>query len=69
MVTLNIPEIPGIPGNPIYIVLGVIAFYYIIGEPMLQLNFIKSLLLFIVLYVLYMKFGKQHFGSAFGKNR
>ena len=70
MATINIPSIPGIPGNPLYLIIGFLIFYYLICKPMFDCSFLKALLIFAVLYFLYVKFGKDKFKvSAFGKRR
>ena len=63
-------NIPFVTGNPLYILIGFLVFYFLIAKPLLHFDFIKSLLIFIVLYVLYSKFGKDLFrSSGYGKRR
>ena len=63
-------NIPFVTDNPIYILIAFIVFYYLISKPLFKFDFIKSLLLFVVLYILYSKFGKSLFKrSSFGKKR
>ena len=63
-------NIPFVTGNPIYILIAFLVFYFLIAKPLLKFDFFKSLLIFIVLYVLYQKFGKSLLnGSSFGKRR
>ena len=63
-------NIPFVTGNPIYILIGFLVFYYMIAKPLLKFDFLKSLIIFIVLYVLYKKFGKDFLNrSSFGKRR
>jgi hypothetical protein len=46
-------------GNPIYILVGFTLFHYCIAQPYLELDLTHSILLFIVLYVLYKKYGNS----------
>lgn len=63
-------NIPFVTGNPIYILIGFIVFHFLIAKPLLKFDLIKSVLVFVVLYVLYSKFGKGLFKrSSFGKRR
>jgi uncharacterized membrane protein len=57
--------------NLVYLLIAFLVFYYLIAQPFFSLDFFKSVLLFIVLYVLYKKFGNDFFSrfSSFGKRR
>jgi len=58
--------------NPLYVLVAFVVFHFVIA-PMLGLDTLKSLLLFVVLYIIFMKFGKDwvvsKMGSGFGKRR
>jgi hypothetical protein len=70
MATVSVPNIPGVPGNPLYLIVGFLLFYYLVAKPMFDYSLLKSLLIFAVLYFLYMKFGKDKFKvSSFGRRR
>ena len=65
-------EIPSwLSGNPLYILIAYIIFYFLVAEPLLNLDCINSVILFIVLYVLYKKYGNNYLEkmSNFGKRR
>jgi hypothetical protein len=68
MTNIIIPQIPGVPGNPIFIVGGFLIFYYAIAKPMLDYDLTKSLIIYAIFIFLYMKYGKSKFTvSAFGR--
>ena len=46
-------------GNPIYVLVGFFLFYNFIAQPYFDLDLTHSVLLFIVLYVLYKKYGNS----------
>jgi hypothetical protein len=62
-------------GNPFYIAISFVTFHALIGQPFFDFDFVKSALLFAVLYILYKKYGKTVTGdikqtvSAFGSNK
>jgi hypothetical protein len=58
--------------NPLYVVIAFLVFYFIIAQPFLNLTVFQSIVLFIVLYVLFKKYGgnfSDKFKSAFGSRR
>ena len=57
--------------NVMKVLLAYIVFYYLIAQPFFNLDFFKSTVLFIVLYVLYKKYGGNLSSklSGFGKRR
>jgi hypothetical protein len=64
-------ELTFLYGNPFYIAIAFVTFHALIGQPFFDFDFIKSGLLFAVLYILYKKYGKtvtREPISSFGKN-
>jgi hypothetical protein len=61
--------------NPIYLLIGFLIFYYFIAQPFFNFDLIRSVLLFIVLYFIYTKYGDKIFervksqSSSFGRRR
>ena len=61
-------------GNPLYIFIGFIVFYFLIAQPFFDTDLIKSFFIFALLYVLYKKYGNNLLDrfkkvSHFGKRR
>lgn len=48
-----------IRSNPLYVVIAFLVFYYIIAKPFFDWSFLKSILIFLVLYILYKRFGND----------
>ncbi len=45
--------------DPIYLLIGFLIFYYLIAQPFFGFDLIRSVLLFIVLYIIYINYGDQ----------
>jgi hypothetical protein len=60
-----------ITNDPIYLLFAFLIFYYLIAQPFFGFDLIRSVLLFIVLYFIYVKYGDQLLSrfSSFGKRR
>ena len=61
-------------GNPLYILIGFVIFYLFIAQPFFDMDLVKSILLFALIYALYKKYGNNYLdrfktGSQFGKRR
>jgi len=56
--------------NPLYVIIAFLIFYFIIVKPFLYLDIFKSIVLFIVLYILFKKYGgnfSDKLKTAFGR--
>ena len=60
-------------GNPLYISIAFVIFYFLIAQTFLELDLVKSVLVFGLFYALYKKYGNNMFDrfkrSQFGKRR
>ena len=56
-----------IANNPVYLLIAFLIFYYLVADPFFGFDLIKSILLFILLYFVYVNYGDRIM-SKFNKN-
>jgi len=61
--------------NPLQLLVGFVLFYFLIAQPLFDMDLIKSILLFALIFFLYKKYGNNALdrfrksNSLFGKRR